>query len=216
MKSVKDLKGYPFNDPYKGEFECYGKQLTALEGCPKVVNGHFNCSFNKLQSLQYCPQIVKGNFYCFSNKLQSLQYCPQIVEGDFLCSNNNLQSLQYCPQIIEGDFNCYNNKLQSLQYCPQIVKGNFYCSDNKLPSLQNIHKFCKQIGGNFRATINPIKSHVLGVMLIENIRRVILTMGRHALEPIEQIINTHLKTDRDVYLCQDNLIKAGFAEYAQL
>jgi hypothetical protein len=58
---------------------------------------------------------------------------------------------------------------------------------------------------------NPIKSHVLGVMLIENIRLVHLDQ-----KPVQNIINTHLKTDRDVYLCQDNLIKAGFAEFAQL
>jgi hypothetical protein len=53
-------------------------------------------------------------------------------------------------------------------------------------------------------------------MLIENIQSVKLSVERCALRSIEQIINTHLETDRDVYLCQDNLIKAGFAEYAQL
>jgi hypothetical protein len=148
MKSVKDLPGYPFKDPYKGDFKCYNKHLTSLEGC---------------------------------------------------------------PQIIKGDFICYNNKLQSLQYCPQIVEGNFTCSYNKLPSLQNIHKYCNQIDGNLWVDINPIKSHVLGVMLIENITRVVFDNKQ-----VQKIINTHLKTDRDVYLCQDNLIKAGFAEYAQL
>jgi hypothetical protein len=65
-------------------------------------------------------------------------------------------------------------------------------------------------------TGNPIKSHVLGVMLIENIKRVEFTMDNIELLSIEKTINSHLKTDRDVYLCQDNLIKAGFAEYAQL
>jgi hypothetical protein len=67
------------------------------------------------------------------------------------------------------------------------------------------------------AHYNPIKSHVLGVMLIENIKQVNFTLhDDNKLFTIETIINTHLETDRDVYLCQDNLIKAGFAEYAQL
>jgi hypothetical protein len=174
QRSVKDLKGYPFKDPYDGNFNCLGEQLTSLEGCPQIVNGNFYCSSNKLQSLQYCPQIVNGNFYC------------------------------------------HYNKLQSLQYCPQIVNDNFYCHNNKLQSLQNIHKHCKQIDKQLLAYDNPIKSHILGVMLIENIQSVKLSVERCALISIEKIINTHLKTDRDVYLCQDNLIKAGFAEYAQL
>jgi hypothetical protein len=153
MKSVKDLPGYPFEDPYKSDFYCYPNYLTSLEGCPQIVNGHFSCSVNELQSLQYCPQIVDGNFYCYNNKL---------------------------------------------------------------PSLQNIHKYCKQIDWELQAYNNPIKSHVLGVMLIENTKRVRLSTKRRQLQKIEQIINTHLKTDRDVFICQDDLIKAGFAEYAQL
>jgi hypothetical protein len=152
-----------------------------------------------------------GNFSCSNNQLTSLEGCPQIVKGDFDCYNNKLQSLQYCPQIVEGNFYCSHNKLQSLQYCPQIVDGSFYVSANKLPSLQNIHKYCKQIDGIIRAVSNPIKSHVLGVMLIENIVQFIFD---HIQAQI--IINIHLETDRDVFICQDNLIKAGFAEYAQL
>jgi hypothetical protein len=191
MKSVKDLKGYPFKDPFDGDFRCHNKQLTSLEGCTKVVKGYFSCSGNKLQSLQYCPEVVKG---------------------DFLCSGNNLESLQYCPPIINGYFRCGDNKLQSLQYCPQIVEGDFSCSYNNLQSLQNIHKYCKQIGGTLWAFNNPIKSHVLGVMLIENIKQVNLSLREEVL----RTINIHLETDRDVFICQDNLIKAGFAEYAQL
>jgi hypothetical protein len=148
MKSVKDLKGYPFKDPFNDVFSCADEQLTSIKGCPQIVKGDFSCSYNNLQSLQYCPQIVKGDFYCTGNKLQS---------------------------------------------------------------LQNIHKYCKQIDGELWAFRNPIKSHVLGVMLIENIQLVDLDQ-----EPVKKIINNHLKTDRDVYLCQDNLIKAGFVEYAQL
>jgi hypothetical protein len=148
MKSVKDLKGYPFKDPFDGDFFCRAEHLTSLEGCPQVVKGYVNCSNNKLKSLQYCPQIVKGDFYCYSNYLQS---------------------------------------------------------------LQNIDKYCKQIDGELWAIRNPIKSHVLGVVLIENVAHFIFDHKQ-----AQNIINHHLHTDRDVYLCQDNLIKAGFAEYAQL
>jgi hypothetical protein len=53
-------------------------------------------------------------------------------------------------------------------------------------------------------------------MLIENIKSIGLSTKRSKLQKIEKIINTHLETDRDAFICQDNLIKAGFAEYAQL
>jgi hypothetical protein len=132
-------------------------------------------------------------------------------DGHFICFVEQLTSLEGCPKVVNGNFYCYFNNLQSLQYCPQIVKGTFDCSVNKLPSLQNIDKYCKQIDGQLWAHNNPIKSHVLGVMLIENIKRVVLDNKQ-----AQTIINTHLETDRDVYLCQDNLIKAGLAEYAQL
>jgi hypothetical protein len=132
-------------------------------------------------------------------------------KGGFICDNKQLTSLEGCPQIVKGDFYCSVNELQSLQYCPQIVKGHFICSSNNLPSLQNIAKYCKQIDGKLWAYTNPIKSHVLGVMLIENVA--LFTFDN---TQVQNIINTHLKTDRDVFICQDNLIKAGFAEYAQL
>jgi hypothetical protein len=136
--------------------------------------------------------------------------------GNFDCGIKQLTSLEGCPTVVKGDFSCSINNLKSLQYCPQIVEGDFYCSNNKLQSLQNIHKYCKQIDWELRAYSNPIKSHILGVMLIENIKRIVLSTKRSKLQKIENIINTHFETDRDVYLCQDNLIKAGLAEYAQL
>jgi hypothetical protein len=149
-------------------------------------------------------------------KQKSVKDLPEYPYKDpyndgFYCVNRRLASLEGCPTVINGWFRCSDNNLQSLQYCPQIVRGDFICHYNELQSLQNIHKYCKQIDGELWAIRNPIKSHVLGVMLIENIVHFVFDHKQ-----AQNIINFHLKTDRDVYLCQDNLIKAGFAEYAQL
>ena len=35
-------------------------------------------------------------------------------------------------------------------------------------------------------------------------------------EKVENIINKHLKGERDVFACQEELIEAGYEEYAQL
>jgi hypothetical protein len=58
---------------------------------------------------------------------------------------------------------------------------------------------------------NDITSNVMGVMLIDRLTAVI-TDATH----VDFIINKHIKTDRDMFICQDEMIKAGFAEYAQL
>jgi hypothetical protein len=124
-----------------------------------------------------------------------------------------LTSLLGCPAVVEQDFYCSQNLLDTLQYCPKHVGRNFVANYNKLRSLQNIHKHCTSIGYTLLVMKNPISSHILGVMLIEDVTEVMFSVD---FMEYENIINTHLKTDRDVFICQDNLIKAGFAEYAQL
>jgi hypothetical protein len=58
---------------------------------------------------------------------------------------------------------------------------------------------------------NPITSHILGVLLIEGCELIILDYPK-----VHNIINKHLKGDRDVFACQEELIEAGFDEYAKL
>ena len=51
----------------KGDFYCYGNQLTSLKGCPEKVSGEFNCSYNQLTSLEGCPKKIGRDFYCSNN-----------------------------------------------------------------------------------------------------------------------------------------------------
>jgi hypothetical protein len=45
------------------DFDCYGNNLTTLEGCPYYVGKSFWCHGNKLTSLKYCPSYISLNFY---------------------------------------------------------------------------------------------------------------------------------------------------------
>jgi hypothetical protein len=92
--------------------------------------------------------------------------------------------------------------------------------DNKyLKSLEGIHLHIKSIGYNAgtsgRGTINfircPIESHVLGLLLIENLKYVTLDNQK-----VKTIINKYLDGSRDVFECQQELMDAGLDEYAQL
>ena len=51
----------------KGDFECFGLELTSLEGCPKEIGGDFVCVHNKFTSLKGCPDRVNGDFKCSYN-----------------------------------------------------------------------------------------------------------------------------------------------------
>ena len=172
------------------------------------VNSDVDISFKKLTSIPVQFGHVSGFFYCNNNNLTSLQGAPQSVSGDFFCYRNNLTSLQGAPQIVSGDFSCSGNNLPSLQGAPQIVSGDFFCSGNNLTSLHNIHKQIKSIKGSFICD-NKIKSHILGLLLIRDLKKL------EGIREVEHIINKHL-IDKDVHLCQEDLIEAGFAEMGKL
>jgi hypothetical protein len=136
---------------------------------------------------------------------------PEHYPGNFFCSRKNLTSLKGAPSSVGGDFDCYNNVLTSLEGGPSFIGGNFYCYKNNLTSLHNIYKQIKHIGGFATFNYNPIKSHVLGLLLIEG-----LTSVRFDNLEVTNIINKHLKGDRDVFACQEELIEAGLEDFAQL
>jgi hypothetical protein len=128
-QGLTDLKGVKFGK-VRGGFNCYGNQLTTLEGAPQTVDGDFYCNDNRLTSLVGAPQSVKGNFYCDRNHLTSLVGAPQSVGWGFYCYDNELTTLEGAPKTVDGDFYCYGNQLTSLEGAPQSVKGSFVCEGN--------------------------------------------------------------------------------------
>jgi hypothetical protein len=158
------------------------------------------------------PEHVDGDFYCSDNKLTSLEGAPSSVGGNFFCSDNKLTSLERAPSSVGGTFFCSDNKLTSLEGAPSSVGGDFFCTANKLTSLHNIHKQIKHIGSEHADfNNNPIKSHVLGLLLIDGLKYVFLDNKK-----VEEIITKHLLGERDVFACQEELIEAGLEDFAQL
>ena len=147
--------------------------------------------------------------------MTSLEGCPSQVGGNFNCNNNRLTSLEGCPSQIGGDFYCSSNKLTSLEGCPSQVGGNFWCHENKLTSLHNVHKRITKIGGIFVCRNNPIRSHILGLMLVE-IGGIIQTWSGNGKD-VDEILNRWKNQGRKGVLgCQRDLIAAGYKELAQL
>ena len=189
--------------------------LNTLKRHPKHVKGLLlkergqnRCILN---TLKRHPKHVKGNFLCTYKSLDSLEGAPLTVDGYFDCGGNNLKSFKYSPKTI-GDKACYNlNKINSIEGAPSHIGEDFLCFNNLLSSLHNIHKQIKHIGGSADFRYNPIKSHVLGLLLIDGLITVAMDF-----KPVQNIINKHLRGERDIFACQEELIEAGLEDYAQL
>lgn len=140
---------------------------------------------------------------------------PKKINGDFNCYDNALTSLAYCPSEVGGTFTCSFNDLTSLEHCPSEVGKIFYCEYNKLTSLKDVHKQIKKIGRDFRCYKNPIRSHILGLMLISIGGNISTGLGDG--EDVDAILNKWKNRGRKGVLgCQRDLIDAGYKELAQL
>ena len=155
-----------------------------------------------------------GNFGCSYNKLTSLEGAPSSVGGNFGCSYNKLTSLEGAPSSVGGYFYCYINKLTSLEGAPASVGGYFICSYNQLTSLEGIHKILKQMNGTFYAQYNPLKSHVMGLLLVKGCKEVSLDN-----KVVQEVLNRYLPNTRGskaVIEAQSELLDLDLEDWAQL
>ena len=201
---------------YRNDIDLSIGTLTILPSdLPDTVSDNFWCDNNRLTSLEGCPSQIGDDFHCQYNRLTSLEHCPSQVGGDFICSRNQLTSLEHCPSQVGGNFYCSINKLTSLEGCPSQVGGNFYFQDNQVSSLHNVHKHISNIGGNFACKDNPIRSHILGLMMVEIGGEIITRLGNGT--DVDEVLNKWKNQGRKGALrCQRDLIAAGYKELAQL
>jgi hypothetical protein len=165
-----------------------------------------------------------GDFRCNGQKLTSLEGSPKSVDnGDFKVNDNLLTSLEHAPESVAGGFDCENNNLTSLEFSPRKVVGPYFCGGNLFSSLEGIHKHIESIGGYFIGGPSTSKhhkvqitSHILGLLRIKGVTQVDINHPE-----VEEIINKFLPMNpsderKNMIECQQELIEAGFDEYAQL
>jgi hypothetical protein len=190
-------------------FDCSATNITSLAGAPQSVGGNFYCNKTKITSLEGAPQSVGGHFVCAGTKLTSLAGASQSVGGDFNCNNTKITSLVGAPQSVGGDFFCINEKITSLEGAPQRVGGHFVCNYTKITSLAGAPK---SVGRNFVCFGTPLVNHLLAFFKTPAIKSV--KIGNEAADAI---LNKYLASaDRDMLMCQDELIDAGFGDTARL
>lgn len=178
---------------------------------------HDNVSLpGSTKKLNYKDFIAKGDFYCHSTLLTSLEGAPKRVEGSFGCDHTSIASLVGGPEYVGVNFNCSVTGITSLEGAPSYVGKDFICYATKMTSLHDIHKNVKHIGRECYLS-GTIRSHILGVMFIKGLKKIeFLSAAVFEQKEAERIINKHLKGDRNVHACQEELIDAGLSEYAKL
>jgi len=159
---------------------------------------------------------VTGNFFCASDDLTTCDGMPEEVGKDCLLDYNELASFVGVPHRVGQTFTCNGNPVTTLEGLPEFVGLHMYM--NELPnikSLQGFHKIVKNIGtsndGMFECLNTPIESSVLGLLLVRNLSKVSLDNKQ-----VTEILNKHLAGERDIHICQDELIDAGLAAFAKL
>jgi hypothetical protein len=227
-RRISSLEGSP--KQISGAFICsYNKDLTSLKGATQKGIDEFDCHKCDIISLEGCPEEIFGGFSCESNKkLTSLKGMPQKGLTYVNVYDCDLRSLEGCPEIINGHFNCSGNKnLTSLKGVPKKIKWNLSCQDTSISSLKDIHKMISQIDGIIDLPLT-IKSNILGLLKIKNLKKVSFIsnmisattqkMFHKDLEDIADIINKYLPnpTPDKIIDCQNELVEAGFEEYAEL
>ena len=162
---------------------------------------------------------INGNILIYNSWIEDgrfpekHQYKGQKLNGNFDCSEcGDLKSLEGAPDSVTGNFDCWKcKKLSSLEGAPDSVTGNFYCHHcTKLSSLEGIGvKYLKQINGKIDLEDCPIKSHVLGLLKVKDLKEVKMDN-----KEVEEIINRHLRS-RNINKCRAELKDAGLEEFAQ-
>lgn len=183
----------------------YGKQPSHAQ--------IFYCDSNELTSLEGSPITVKDSFVAYRNNFTSFKGGPTTVGGIMYIYRNRLKSFEGAPEYIGKNFIVNDNEISSFEGAPRFIGGNLLLIRNKLDSLKGIHKYIKQINGVLNVSENNVSSHVLGVLRIEGLEALILDP---VAKEVQDIINKHLAGDRDIFACQEELINAGFEEFAKL
>jgi hypothetical protein len=169
-----------------------------------------------LNELQLLSETKEKNLIglTIDDKLITEKTSSEPWPGNFRCYNRNLTSLEGAPASVGGDFSCSFNQLTSLEGAPVSVGDNFGCSNNNLTSLKDIHRQLKKMDGTFYAHDNPLKSNVIGLLLVKGCKEVELDNKQ-----VMEIMNRHLKSpfgNKRVLECQSEMLDANLGEWAEL
>ena len=212
------------DEEWDDAFECDSMGLTTLKYCPKKINGEFYCANNSnLESLEGMPQEGVTALVADECDLRSLKGIPVKINGDLsIVKNSNLTSLKGCSEEVSNFFASQCNLL-SLEGFPKVKRDIDISLNQNLTSLKGIHKIIEEINGSLSIGTS-VKSNILGILKIKNVKELKFSLQSAPINDVTRltqlanIINWYLPnpTTSQIIDCQNELIEAGFEEYAEL
>jgi len=135
--------------------------------------------------------------------------------------NRGSKVLTYVPTSVKrSDVDVSGSGKSSFAGIRRNVTGDLYFCNNNAVSLQNIHKNIGKLNGTLCLYGNPVRSNVLGLLVIEGLKRVVLyDQDDTNLTKVSEIVNKYLPNTqgkKGVLLCQRELLEAGLEEFAKL
>jgi hypothetical protein len=157
-----------------------------------------------------------GNIWIIGTNLTSLEGCPEVVVGSFVIDDHrSLASLIGGPKEVGGFYAADRCGITCLEGIPVKIGRYFDIANNPLTSLQGINNL-KEMDGWMNLRHCPITSHILGVFFIKGCKG-LKTGGNQVFGKAANIVNRHIDKGRSGLLpCQQELIEAGLAEFAQI
>ena len=135
----------------------------------------------------------------------------RIKKGKYNANKTGISSWKGIPKHCTFDVHVSGNNLKDFEHAPEVIDGDLNIANNLFTSLSGIDKHIKEIHGTLNLFGNNIETAMLGLMNIKGLTKI----GFSNQPKIEAIFNKHLPVG-DVFDCQDELIDAGFNEYAKL
>lgn len=150
-------------------------------------------------------------------ELTTLEGMPAHIAGNLNATGNNLSNCVGCGEVGGLIFVDGNKRLTSLEGCPQIIHRGIYADACNIDNLHDIHRIIKRFNGrgHFDLSYNPIKSSILGLMLIhfDNPGSQMFPFDKDVVNIIYKWMNNGR---RGVLGAQRELLELGYEELARL
>lgn len=203
------------------------RKLESLENAPRTLGGILNCAncYN-LKSLKGCPSILK-DLWLIDTNITDFTDGPEEVTEHLEASNcRSLVSFKGAPKTV-GSLTVEDcPELKSFEGFPEHVKNSAYLKNCKnVKTTKGIKFIGKTLNVSDCTNLEKLEDithaeeivmwstqikNVLYVFNIKNLKKI-----NNSSIKVEQIVNNYLKSN-DMLNCQDELIEAGFEEYAEV
>lgn len=180
-----------------------------------------------LEKYEICDYVILSNnevdvnepVHLINKRLTQIPIKFNHVDGYFDIDNNFLTSLEGSPKTCNGYFSCQNNKLTSINFAPKFIEQTGYFNGNQITALIGINDIFERLGfvgadGGLSFDYDNIIQGGLGLVLIDGLTYL------HDIADYDggpfNIIKKYLGKPDDIFDCQNELIEAGFEEFAKL